>query len=158
MILDAPPLQWSPKIVGERLVEALRWARYAGGPVGPSGIRSGMPAFFLTPEERLEEGWDMVTKAEEDAAEAARRLRIAATPAQISAHEAALQWPAVYLVARHPESARVLGLWACCKVYKRPFDKALERRGVMSRAMAYRFRDRGLSIISVGLDRDGVPL
>jgi hypothetical protein len=49
------------------------------------------------------------------------------------------------------------GLWAASKAYKRSFDQALKARGV-GRSLAYRLRDRGLALISQGLDRDRFPV
>ena len=31
---------WTPKLVGERLIEAIRWARYNAGPTGPAPVRA----------------------------------------------------------------------------------------------------------------------
>ena len=154
-----PVDQWSPKLVGERLVEAVRWARYSGGRVGPAGIGSGLPMMILTEEERIAEfGLPDGPDEEEEEKAARHRLRIQATPAQVSAYERALEWPTIYLVPDHQDSARVLGIWVRCKVYNMPFAEAVDRRKWLSRAMAYRYRDRALSIISVGLDKAGVPL
>lgn len=158
-MMDRTPDQWSPKLVGERLVEAVRWARYHAGPVGPSGIRSGMPTVALTIEERLAEGWGLPDGPdEEEVALRERKLRIAPSPEKISAYLDALEWPTRYLVPERAGDARVLNLWVRCKVYARPFNEAVDRRQFLSRAMAYRMRDRALVTISVALDRDGVPL
>lgn len=151
--------QWTPKLVGDRLIEAVRWARYSAGPVGPAGIRSGMPSVAMTLEERFEEGWGFPDFPDDEEVEARKqKLRIAPTPAQITAHLAALEWPARYLVPDRAGDARVLNLWVRCKVYSMSFSEAVDRRQYLSRAMAYRMRDRALSIISVALDRDGVAL
>ena len=40
----------------------------------------------------------------------------------------------------------------------RDFDKAIERRAEISRASAYRYRDKALAAIAMGLERDRVPL
>lgn len=151
--------QWSPKLVGERLVEAVRWARYNAGPVGPAAMRGGLPAFAPTLEDRLAEGWGLPDGPdEEEMALRERRLRIAPSPEKISLYLNALEWPARYLVPERAGDARVLNLWVRCKVYARPFNEAVDRRQFLSRAMAYRMRDRALSTISVALDRDGVAL
>lgn len=151
--------QWTPKLVGDRLIDAVRWARYCAGSVGPAGIRSNMPAVALSLEDYLAEGWGLPDGPdEEEKALRERSMRIAPTPKQITAHLAALEWPARYLVPDRAGDARVLNLWVRCKVYSRPFNEAIDRRQYLSRAMAYRMRDRALSVISVGLDRDGVPL
>lgn len=87
-----------------------------------------------------------------------KKLRIATTPAQVTAYLAALEWPALYLVPDRAGDARVLNLWVRCRVYSLSFSEAVDRRQYLSRAMAYRMRDRALSVISVALDRDGVSL
>ncbi|NGM47924.1 hypothetical protein G5B31_20615 [Rhodobacter sp. SGA-6-6] len=85
-------------------------------------------------------------------------MRVQLSARQVSRHEAALTWPTIYLVGAGLQgSARMVGLWAACKAYRRPFSKAIEGRGV-SRPAAYALRDRGLSIISQGLARDRVPV
>lgn len=148
---------WTPKLVGERLIEAVRWANYAAGQVGPAGIRGGMPSYAPTWEERLAEGWGIPELAG-DEQQPDRRMRVPATPAQITAFEAALTWPAIYLLPDHEGSARIMCVWVRCKAARASFDDAVDRRKTISRATAYRLRDRALSIISQGLDRDRVPL
>ena len=49
----------------------------------------------------------------------------------------------------------MVGLWSLCKVSRRSFAGAVKARGI-SRPAAYQLRDRGLSMISQGLQRDGV--
>lgn len=62
-------------------------------------------------------------------------LRGQPTPAQISRHEAALQWPTVYLAGPGREgTARMVDLWAACKAYRRPFSAAAKDRGGASLA------------------------
>jgi hypothetical protein len=146
---------WTPKLVGDRMLAALRWATYSGGPVGPSGIKGSMPAFNPTLDDHLEEGWGLPEVAGDEGAEE-RKLVLNVSAAQVSAHEAALNWPARYLYPAHEGSARMLGLWLRCKVYRRDFGEVVKRRGVMSRASAFRLRDRGLTTISMGLARDKV--
>lgn len=164
---------WTPKLVGERMVEAVRWAAFTGGKVGPGGIKGSMPSFNPTLDDHLDEGWGLPETAGDEEPGNGKRLVVQATAAQITAYEAALNWPAVYLYPAHEGSARLLCLWVRCKVHRRPFEGAIkarysrmvqrdgdkaQREWGMSRATAFRLRDRGLSIISVGLDRDGVPL
>jgi hypothetical protein len=151
--------QWTPKLVGERLVAAVRWAQYAAGPTGPAGFRSNLPAVALSWEDRLAEGWGLPDGPDEEEERLAqKRLKIAVTPAQITQHLAALEWPATYLLPDRAGDARVLNLWVRCKVLHRPFNEAIDRRKYLTRSAAYRMRDRALSVISVGLDRQGVPL
>lgn len=140
---------WTPKIVGNQMIEALKWVRRTG-PVGPAGIRSGQPAYVATADEYFED-FGLRESADEEEA----RSYPQPSPAQISRHLAALEWPLTYLLPHHEGSARTVGLWAACKANKRPFDAAVRERGI-SRSFAYALRDRGLSIISQGLERDGV--
>lgn len=149
---------WTPKLVSERMVEAVRWATYSGGKVGPGGIKGSMPAFNPTLDDHLDEGWGLPEAAGDDEPGDGKRLVVQATAAQITRHEAALLWPVRYLHPDYEGSARMLCLWLRCKVYRRPFEDEVKRRGTISRATAFRLRDRGLSIISMGLDRDGVAL
>lgn len=149
---------WTPDLVSKRMLSAVRWATYTGGKVGPGGIRGSMPAYITTLDDHLDEGWGLPEVAGDEGPGDGKRLVVQATAAQITQHEAALLWPARYLCPDHEGSARMLGLWLRCKVYRRPFDDAVKRRGTISRATAFRLRDRGLAIISTGLDRDGVAL
>lgn len=148
---------WTPKLAGERMIAAVRWASYSGGTVGPAAIRGSMPAFNPTLDDHLDEGWGLPEVAGDDTP-ADRRLFLNVTAAQISAHEAALGWPSRYLYPDHEGSGRMLCLWLRCKAHRRSFDDAVKRRGLISRATAFRLRDRGLTMISMGLARDRVPL
>lgn len=144
---------WTPKLVGERLVEAIRWARYNAGPTGPAPVRAAMLAFLPTQGEHDIEGWGHVERqVDDDPPSARRQLR----PAEISALTAALYWPARYSVIEFPSATRVLNLWLRCKVYRGNFDKVIETRREFSRATAYRYRDKALAAIAVGLERDRV--
>lgn len=150
---------WTPERVADAMLAALRWADAASGRVGAAGIRGSMPAYAATLEDHLDEGWGLPEKAGDDEErEEERRLILNIPAVVVSAHEAALHWPVVYLHPANEGSARMLGLWLRCKVYRKPFEEAVKRRGTMSRASAFRLKDKGLSIISVGLDRDRVPL
>ncbi|WP_245875310.1 hypothetical protein [Tabrizicola aquatica] len=144
---------WTPKAVGERLIEALRWARYSAGRTGPSGaVGIRWPEAKLSLEDRMDL-WGLPEVADP---EDVPPIRITPSAAQVSRYEAVLAWPATYLVPMgHTGSARMLGLWAASRAYRLSFDQALQARGV-GRSLAYRMRDRGLSLIAQGLHRDGV--
>ena len=143
---------WTPKLVGERLVEAIRWARYNAGPTGPASVRAAAIPFVPTAEDFEAAGWGEREVADEEPPPSARRY----SPAKISAILDALEWPARYTVASKPKSTEILNLWLRCKVYRGNFEKVIEHRGEMSRMSAYRYRDRALSAIAVGLTNDGV--
>lgn len=149
-----PGPDWTPKEVGDQLVEALRWARYAAGRTGPGAMTAMRLPYTATLDLHLEEGWGLPERADEDEGE---ELRLPPSPAQVTRHLAALQWSADYLCPGHVGSARTVGLWAACKAYKRSFAGAVKARGV-PRVHAYRLRDRALSIIAQGLTRDRVPV
>lgn len=78
-------------------------------------------------------------------------------PREVSALIEALYWPAKYSVVELPTATRILNLWLRCKVYRGNFDKVIEHRREFSRATAYRYRDKALAAIAIGLERDGVP-
>lgn len=146
---------WTPKLVRERLVEAIRWARYNAGPTGPASVRAIFPTYVPSMDDFEDEGWGMRESADDaelDAPAPRKRYK----PKEISGLIEALFWPGKYAVPGHPTSVRILNLWLRCKVYKGNFDKLIERRGEMSRASAYRYRDRALGAIAAGLMRDGV--
>ncbi|MBN9033670.1 MAG: hypothetical protein J0I23_28140 [Rhizobiales bacterium] len=148
---------WTPKLVRERLIAAVRWARYHAGPTGPAQVRALYPTYVPSLDDFAEEGWGFRENADDSELEPPpprKRYK----PKEVSAMIAALYWPGKYAVPGHPTSARILNLWLRCKVHKLNFDKAIERKGEMSRASAYRFRDRALTAIATGLHRDGVPL
>jgi hypothetical protein len=156
---DVPPApKWTPEAVEAQLVEALRWAKYNAGRVGPAGIGgvSGVFSLVSTLEDHMEEGWGIPEVAGDDVPDE-KQIRPAATPEQITRHEAALQWPADYLLPDYKGSARMVGLWCACQVGKRSFNGVCKARGV-DRHAAMQLRDRGLSLISQGLTRDGVPV
>lgn len=147
---------WTPKLVRETLVEAIRWARYNAGPTGPAEVRALMPTYLPSSADRELEGWGEHEDIEDRSSPPPVRRRL--RPKEVSLLLEALYWPARYAVPTLPTATRVLNLWLRCKVYKGDFDKAVERRGEMSRASAYRYRDRALSAIAQGLEKDGVPL
>lgn len=144
---------WTPDLAGDDLVAASRWAWATAGRVGPAGFRSGLPSFYLLPDERAEEGWDRYLEGDEDD-KAERKRRRSYSAAQISWMEQVLWWPSTYL-ADLPGPASVLKIWLRCKVVKRPFDEACKAKK-WSRATAYRARDRALGAIASGLIADRV--
>lgn len=151
---DAPST-WTPKLVRERMIEAVRWARYNAGPTGPAPIRSTMPSYNATLEDHLAEGWGIPEKAE-GVDQDSKVMRIPISPKRIDEMMWVLDWCRLYLVSQRPGDAVILNLWLRCRVYKGNFGAALERRGfALSRQHAYRMRDRALSHISQRLDGEG---
>lgn len=142
---------WTPEIVAETLVDAARWCLLTAGRTGPARVKSLMPDIDMSMADRLAEGWSSVVGKDDE-----RRLRRAFAAGRISQLEWAIRWPIDYLDAE-PGARRVLQLWLRCKVTRLRFDGEVKARK-WSRATAYRQRDRALSLISVGLDRDRVRL
>jgi hypothetical protein len=146
---------WTPELVRDRMIEAVCWARYNGGPTGPAPLRSMMPKFEPTLAEHLAEGWGLPEKAE-GVDEASTVLRIPLSPKRVDEMIWVLDWCRLYLVRDRPGDAVILNLWLRCRVYRGNFDAALERRGfALTRRHAYRMRDRALSHISQRLDGEG---
>lgn len=148
-----PPDHWTPELVEARLVEALRWVRFTAGRVGPGAVRSAMPVYVPQLADYLEEGWGLPERAPDDDLEARPHMPGAE---EISQLEAALSWVGAILAPRSVEMARAVNAVAFSKACAIPFSRIAKQRGI-SRATAYRLRDRGLSIISVHLDQEGVP-
>lgn len=147
---------WTPKLVADRLIEAVRWARYNAGRTGPAGVKAAALGYLPSDDDFAVEGWGQREKAEEEEKAPQRRY----SPAKVSLLISALDWPGKYLVPADAQtSAEILHLWLRCKVYRRNFEDAIEGRArPISRASAYRYRDRALSIIAQGLTNDGVPV
>lgn len=143
---------WTPKLVGDQLIEALKWAQRAAGAVGPAGSRSGFPQLAFLSLDREAEGWPAIQEME------AEPMRRSLSPAKVSQMERVLEWPMLYLKGfkqKNPGAFRVFAVWVRCKLSRgKPFGAACDERG-WSRATAYRLRDRVLSEIAQGLARDG---
>lgn len=149
---QAASLFWTPKRASDQMVAALIWARHCVAPPGPAGIRSTLPTYHPSLEDHLEEGWGLPESADKPDE---KRIYLPPSPDQVQRHIAALQWPARYLAAEFPLSARVLAIWLQAQAYNDSFSRLMDRRD-LSRAHAYRLRDRGLAAIAMGLAADGV--
>ncbi len=155
-----PPPQsgWTPDLVAEALIEAMVWVRRFGGPAGPRAWGTINLNFRASLDDHLAEGWGLPELAEDDLSENEKddRLILPPSAADVSRHLAALEWPADYLCPDHIGSARMLGLWAVCRARRISFGRSL--KGRVARGHAYHLRDRGLSLISQALARDGIPV
>lgn len=141
---------WTPTLVGKILIEAAMWSIASAGRTGPAGDRSLMPDLMMSEDERKREEWLSLLEGEPE------KRRRALSPARVSLLEKAIQWPPTYLKGSDGP-ARVLQLWLLCKCSRVRFSKAVDQKG-WSRATAYRARDKALSLISQGLDRDNVEV
>jgi hypothetical protein len=149
---------WTPKIVGDCLIDAIKWAQHAAGRTGPAGVRSGMPSLALSSDERAFEEWPSLAEIEEF--EEPKVTRRSLSPAKVSQMERILAWPSQYLVDfnkdDNPVSWAVFRAWVRCKLTKGvSFEECCKVNG-WSRASAYRLRDHVLSKIAIGLTNDGI--
>lgn len=145
---------WTPKDVGEYLVEAVKWAQKAAGPVGPAGYRGGLPDPALTSDERELEGWLSIAEIEE--IDPPKQMRLNYSPAKVSQMERVLAWPMKYMDPAETGAIRVLKVWLRCRITRgQKFDAACKVRG-WARATAYRQLDKALAQIALGLTRDGI--
>lgn len=124
---------WTPKLVGEILIETTRWLALYGGHVGPARLRTVMPELHMELADRLRAGWSSVQENE------VTKRRRSYRPYEVSLFERAIEWQGDFLTAEIGAS-RVLALWLRCKISKLKFDTEVKRRG-WSRATAYRKRD-----------------
>lgn len=148
-------MTWTTKLVADCMIDAVRWARRTGAPVGPADIRGSMPTFIASLDDHLDEGWGFPeTAGDDDPQDSA--LVLPASAEDIQRLERALMWPGKYLVTDYPASAQMLSLWLRHKTQGagKGFDGAVRKYG-LSRGHAYRLRDRGLSKIAIGLTIDG---
>lgn len=148
---------WVPKTVEKRLIEAARLVERVSGSWKPKEFGNSMPVFQRDWTDWLaqldEAGKDLSdVKIERDEGP----MRRGATSREISRMEAAICWPVEYL-GEQPGPRKVLAVFLRCKAYRKPFDRACKRLG-WPRATAYRARDKALSLIAQGLNRDAVPV
>lgn len=153
MMIENDETVWTPKAVGDCIVEAVKWANRAGGRVGPAGYRSNMPALLFGGDDRIIEKWPEIRDLEPEP------MRRAYAPWQVSQFERVIGWPMDYLAGmadKDPEACWFFRVWVESKTRKgMKFDKMLDAIGV-SRATAYRKRDKILSTIAKGLTRDRI--
>ncbi len=153
---------WTPETVEAELIEAARWLYHAGGRAGPLGfVGSRLHDAPLSLHEHIEafggppERADLDDEKEEE--HEAERLHYRMLPAaRLDQLDAALRWPARYVAPRHPDAARALQAWIAAQAARRGFAPICRERG-LNRTLAYRWKDRALSLIAVGLTISRVP-
>lgn len=143
---DVPP-PWTPNLVADALVDAVRMAQRVAGAVGPQGFGANWPKYQHTFADIV--GWG---DTDEKVRTEVRRLP---TAAEVSRMEVALTWQARYL-ARQPGPARAIKLWLRSKATRVHFTVLIKRQK-WPPATAYRARDKALTLIALGLTRDGIP-
>lgn len=162
-MLDAQRECWTPDLVAEALVDAVRWARYCAGPAGPRGYAAArLPIRAATLEDHLAEGWGLPETAGDDEGAAEREaLRLhyrLASPAAVQRHLDALGWIASHVAPACPLSARVAQAWLASKVGGPRFRTAVQRLPGLCRSEAYRRKDRALGLIAIALEASRTPV
>lgn len=153
---------WTPDAVEAELIEAARWLYHAGGRAGPMGfVGSRLHDAPLSLHEHIEafggppERADLDDEAEQERQRERLHYRLMSAE-RVDQLEAALRWPARYVAPRQPDAARALQAWIAAKAARRGFAPVCRSRG-LNRTLAYRWKDRALTIISVGLTVSRVP-
>lgn len=147
------PDDWTPEWVDVRLTEAFATLmRVPAGKIGPATIKTVMPVFAYSQEDRQ-------AQAENPDFERDRRRAMSrhglASPGEIARMEDALGWPMRFLKNESP-LARAVCWSSFRKAVKREDGKLHLRLGV-SRRTFFRYRLNGLQAICDGLKRDGRP-
>jgi len=146
---DIEPGVWTPQLVADELLTAIKWANRASGRVGPAGFKSTFASLVLASDEF--DGWPPIVDPDDPP-----RNRRSYTPQQVSRMERVLEWQMRYLRDHGDGPARVLRTYIRARATpKFTFGEAMKRRG-WSRATAYRGRDKALATIAMGLTADGI--
>ena len=154
---------WTPEAVEAEMIEAARWLWITAGRAGPQGfVCSRFHDAPLSLAEHIEMFGDVPERAdlddERDEERDRERLHYRMLPARrIDQLEDALGWPARYVAPRRPDAARAVQCWIAARAVRTSFARLLRERGI-PRQTAYRYRDRALREISVGLTLDRVPI
>lgn len=145
-----PDHVWTAKMVGERMVAAVKLCQRIGGRVGPSDKSGNWPTI-------LREWADLMAQVETDEIGKDKEpRRYTPTAREVSQMDQAVGWIGRYLAGpEHDAMRRVLALWLRSKVTRAAFSEILKRKK-WSKATAYRVRDRALLIIALRLMREGV--
>lgn len=155
---SGPPVTWTPDLVRDTLLDALRWIRRHGGPAGGRGFVTARLDFRPTEKDHAREGWGLPEVAgEADDAPKVHPLDMV-SPARQRLFRRALEWQVNHL-KDHTADAAVLSAWLASRVGGRKFEAELEARGIrLARNTAYRVRDRALGRIASALEWQGLPL
>ena len=154
---------WVPKLVKGRLIQSMRIINAIAGPTGPAGYGASLPRELIEAARRrasdgVREWWEFT---DEGATNAPQRW----TAARITQAEQEMLWPYNYLGSEPPprgsdlKPLRVMQVYMFCQLARRvmTFEGACQKVR-WPRGTAYRAVDRGLAVIAMGLNRDGVPV
>lgn len=152
-----PPVTWTPDLVRDVLLDALRWIRRHGGPAGGRGFVGAKLDFRPTDKDHEREGWGLPEVAG-DVEEAKVHPMDMVSPERQRLFRRALFWQLDHL-RDHTADAAVLAAWLASRVGGARFEAEMETRGIkLARNTAYRMRDRALGRIASALEWRGEPL
>ncbi len=147
------PLQWNVVHVMDRITEAYEVLARLPVTMRPKGYGSAMPAYT---HDRFDHNAQMETGEFIEALEQQNRVRLPASPAQITRMNQAFQWTPRYL-ADKPEVSKAVGLGAQWEAVGADLARRCKARGISPRTF-FRRRTHGITIITMGLIRDKVPV
>jgi hypothetical protein len=147
---------WTPDLVEQRLVDAIRLRERTIGRVAPKAYGSGSPNYF---HDAMDRWFQQMQEEEERRANAAERnrVRLGATAIEVANADNALLWPISYLRS-DPNALVALNCFLFAKAKRlRSWQRHAERRG-LTKSTAKRHKARAIARICGGLLRDGIPV
>lgn len=147
------PLQWNVVHVMDRITEAYAVLSRLPVTMRPKGYGSAMPAYT---HDRYDHNAQMETGEFVEALEAQNRVRLPASPAEITRMSQAFEWTPRYLKGK-PEVSKAVGLGAQWEAIGADLARRCKARGISPRTF-FRRRTHGIKIITMGLIRDRVPV
>ena len=126
---SGPPVTWTPDLVRDVLLDALRWVRRHGGPAGGRGFVAAKLDFRPTEKDHAREGWGLpeVAGDVEEAPEVHPMDMV--SPERQRLFRRALFWQVDHL-REHTADAAVLAAWLASRVGGQKFEAELEARGI----------------------------
>lgn len=144
------PDGWSPDLVSERLVMAVKLCARTVSRPGPSASAAPWPAY-------AQEWGDLLAQIEtNELGKGGNRVRLGATSRQITLMEEAIRWPGLYL-SGWPGPLRCLNMFLFAKAHRVKFNSVCKRKGIPL-STAKHGRAKAISIIAQGLQNDGIEV
>jgi len=151
---DYVPSDWDGPQVGKRLIEALRILRRMRMTPGPREFGNGWPGYVHDWEDQLAQYADEAERAVVERAQ--NRVRLLPTAEEIARTEAAIGWPAHYLLS-FPQLLSVVQAVAAARARHREVYRVSLKLGLPERLIRLWNRE-GLDIIARGLVNDQVQV
>lgn len=149
---DIPP-QWNIVHTMDRITEAYEVLSRLPVVMRPKGYGSAMPAYS---HDRFDFNAQMETGEFVEALEAQNRVRLPASPAQITRMHQAFEWTPRYLGGM-PEVSKAVGLGAQWEATGADVARRCKAAGISPRTF-FRRRTHGITIVTMGLIRDKIAV